>query len=328
MKKSRSTIRIVVTLLLVGMALHQAGLLNEEGRKTFYILLDNTNYYFVGLSFLLTFLLNLASAIKWKMLLVSKKIHVSLARVYAYYNIGKFFNLILPTSMGGDVVRIFQLGNYTGDKHTAAASVIVERFTGLVTLLLFALLAVIINLSLFQQLWLTVSLGAGCLALIIVTWLVFSQTAFTALKRFSSNRHRVVDNLVSKVEKIRKPVMEFKDDRKAMHWALLNSVIFQFLAVVNVWISALAFSNEIDFMTCLLAVPVILFIMNIPFSIGGIGLMEFGFVFTFSLFLVSPPLALSTALLIRAKGIIDSLLGGILYLYLNGFGKNLPKPQS
>ncbi len=49
--------------------------------------------------------------------------------------------------MGGDVVRIFQLGKYTGKKHTAAASVIVERFTGLMTLMLFAIIAVVINIK-------------------------------------------------------------------------------------------------------------------------------------------------------------------------------------
>ena len=100
-------------------------------------------------------------------------------------------------------------------------------------------------------------------------------------------------------------------------WAIINSVIFQLLAVVNVWLSALAFGDELNFISVLVAVPVILFIMNIPFSIGGIGLMEFAYVFTLPLFGASTSLALSTVLLIRAKSILDSLFGGILYLVLN-----------
>ena len=57
--------------------------------------------------------------------------------------------------------------------------------------------------------------------------------------------------------------------------------------------------------------------MNIPFSIGGIGSMEFAYVFTLPLFGASASLALSTVLLIRAKSILDSILGGIFYLVLN-----------
>ena len=102
-----------------------------------------------------------------------------------------------------------------------------------------------------------------------------------------------------------------------MIWAFIYSIIFQILAILNVWISAKAFSNELDLITCIVAVPVIMFITNIPFSIGGIGLMEFGYVYTLSLFGISPSLAISTALLIRAKGIIDALFGGLLYAFFD-----------
>ena len=85
-------------------------------------------------------------------------IKIELWRVYAFYNIGRFFNLILPISLGGDIVRIYQLGKFTGKNHTAAASVIVERFTGMLTLiLLMAAIAVVLNLQLFTQEWLSIA---------------------------------------------------------------------------------------------------------------------------------------------------------------------------
>ncbi len=317
MKKKSSIIKIIVTVSLAGFALYKAGILTPEGRKDIMELLRHSDYHFVVVSFLLTFVLNFSSVIKWKMILSSRDVNVSIWRLYAFYNIGKFFNLILPTSMGGDVVRIFQLGKHIEDKHTSAASVIVERFTGLITLLLFAILAVIINIKIFNQYWLSVSLGTGALAIFLVAYLVLNQKAFKYIATLPISENKFLRKFLTQIDKIRKPVMEFSTDRRAIFWSLLNSVIFQLLAVVNVWVSSMAFSSEIDFTTCLVAVPVILFIMNIPFSIGGIGLMEFGFVFTFSLFLVSPALSLSTALLIRAKGILDCLIGGVLFLSLN-----------
>jgi uncharacterized protein (TIRG00374 family) len=251
------------------------------------------------------------------MLLLSKKIKINLWRIYAYYSIGRFFNLILPTSMGGDVVRIFQLAKYTGDKNTSAASVIVERFTGLIVLMLTAILAVIVNQKVFNQMWLSVALTVASIGLGIIVWIVLDGRVFSLLHEKLGLRIKIIGKILNKLNKIRLTILEFKANKNAMFWAIINSVIFQFLAIINVWITSKAFSDELGFLTCLIAVPVILFIMNIPFSIGGIGLMEFGYVYTLSLFGISPSLAISTALLIRAKGIIDALIGGMLFAFLD-----------
>lgn len=270
----------------------------------------------------MTFVLNLSSAIKWKMVLDTSGLKVSLWRNYAYYNIGKFFNLVLPTSMGGDVVRVLLMGNFTGKKHTAAASVIVERFTGLMALLFFATVAVILNIRSYNHTWLSLSLMTGILALVSVAWLVLSDKAYFFITSYLQNKNRFISLFISKVEKIRKPVLDYSNNWNTIAWALFNSVIFQLLAIFNVWFSSLAFGSEISLATCFVAVPVIMFIMNIPFSIGGLGLMEFGYVFTFSLFSVPTSLALSTALLIRSKGIVDCIIGGVLNLFMNNSKTN------
>lgn len=316
-KRIISLVKWVFTIGLIVFAFNKAGLFNNEGREQFFLLLKDVRIIFVILSILILFVLNLSSSIKWYMLLRSRGIVIELWRVYAFYNIGRFFNLILPTSLGGDVVRIFQLGKFTGKNHTAAASVIVERFTGMLTLMVVAAIAVVLNLKLFNQMWLSIALGCGVLLMGILSWLIFSANSVRLFQNLIGTKIKVVNKLFLKIEKIRKPILEFKNDQKAMRWAILNSLIFQLLAVVNVWLSALAFGDELDFLSLLIAVPVILFIMNIPFSIGGIGLMEFAYVFTLPLFGASATLALSTVLLIRAKSIVDSVLGGIFYLALN-----------
>lgn len=315
-KKINFLIRIIVTIMLISFASYKADLLNEAGREKFLNLMTNIRWGYVILSFGLMFVLNFVSSVKWNMLLSSRKIIVKIWRIYAYYNIGKFFSLILPTSMGGDVVRVFKLGKYTGKKHSAAASVIIERFTGLLVLLLFTIVAVVVNLKIFNQIWLSFALIIASFALGLVIWIVVDSRVFIFFDKTFS-KFKLIAKIFLKIEKIRKTLVEFKSNSKAMYWAIFFSIIFQILAVINVWVSAKAFSDELDFITCLVAVPVIMFITNIPFSIGGIGLMEFGYVYTLSLFGISPSLAISTALLIRAKGIIDALIGGMLFAFLD-----------
>jgi len=316
-KKIFSLFKWLLTLALIIFAFMKAGLFDEAGREKFYETLKDVRVEFVVLSVLILFILNLSSSIKWYMLLKSRHIQIELWRVYAFYNIGRFFNLILPTSLGGDVVRIYQLGKFTGKNHTAAASVIVERFTGMLTLILMAAVAVVLNLKLFTQEWLSIALIIGILLISTVAWIIFYKNSFILFKKLFGDKFKVIDKIFTKIEKVRKPIFEFKEDRRAMSWAMINSLIFQLLAVINVWLSSLAFGDELTIVSLLVAVPVILFIMNIPFSIGGIGLMEFAYVFTLPLFGASTSLALSTVLLIRAKSILDSVFGGILYLSLN-----------
>ena len=107
-------VRLAVTFALIGFVIHQAGLLEPSGRAEFVETIRGVDPFYLALSFLVSVVMNLVSSYKWQVLLVSKRIFVSLYRLFALYYIGKFFNLFLPTGMGGDVARVYELGRITG----------------------------------------------------------------------------------------------------------------------------------------------------------------------------------------------------------------------
>jgi uncharacterized protein (TIRG00374 family) len=312
-KKVTILLRILFTLLLCGYVLYKAGIFQDSGKEKFLELLAGTDYRWVLLSLGVTVVLNFLSALKWRMLLQSRGSLVGLCRLYIFYNIGKFFNLILPTSMGGDVVRVYLLGEYIQKKPQAAASVIVERFTGLISMLVFALIAMLLNLDKFNQKWLFLALFVCILIAAGILWYAMNTERKQVSSPFSG-KTGVLQKILKKIALIRNAIREYADDRNALIVAMLNSFAFQFGAVINVWVSARVFSDELSFFLCLITVPVIMFIMNLPFSIGGIGLMEFGYLFVFSLFNVSPALAVSIAMFIRIKIILDAFVGGLFYI--------------
>ncbi|MGB7249226.1 MAG: lysylphosphatidylglycerol synthase domain-containing protein, partial [Phormidesmis sp.] len=94
---------------------------------------------------------------------------------------------------------------------------------------------------------------------------------------------------------------------------VFNSLLFYFLAILNVWVSALAFDSSVSLISMLVAVPIIMFIMNLPFSIGGLGLMEFAYSFTLGLFGINPAVAISTTILMRLKTLLAAGMGGLIY---------------
>lgn len=320
--------RIAVTAALITYILHKAGLFSVEGWQHLLDTFAHISLPLVLASIGVELLLILSSAFKWYMLLHSRGLPVSLWRLLAYYMIGMFFNLILPTSVGGDVVRMHELGRYTGRYADAVASVFIDRFSGMATLVVLALLAVVVNLRLLNQSWLTMGLAIAIGGVAFICWLIIDKRPFNLAQRLFGRQlvgrvsrleatavRRVpsFSQLFAKIDKFRQAVLAYKNHPGALWGALINSLIFYFLGVVNVWVSALAFGSELGFINMLAAVPIIFLIMNLPISIGSIGLMEFAFSFTLGLFGATPTLAISTALLIRAKSFLFAGIGGLLY---------------
>lgn len=317
-KKPLRFLRLAVTTALFVYVLHSAGLFRPEGWQELGKTLGHTQFGWLLASFGVAFLLSFSSAVKWYMLLQARGITVGLWRIYGYYMVGRFFNLVLPSSVGGDFIRVYELGKYTGRQADAAASVFVERFSGLITLVALAMLAVGINLKLFNLPWLTAALAVGGVSVAFVCWLILDDRPFRLSQKLLGQRLSLLDGVLTKIGKLRQAVLSYQDIPAALWIAFVNSLIFNLLAVINIWVSTLAFGVNFPFVKALVATPIILFIMNLPFSIGGLGLMEFAYSFTLGIFGVPAAVAFSVALLMRLKSFIDAGIGSLVYPIVSG----------
>ncbi len=317
MKRISYIIRLLITAVLLLYVLQKVGLFDPEKRGDLFVLLQSVRIPILLLSFFVSLLLNLSSAFKWYLLLRSRGVVVSFFKTWALYMVGIFFSLFLPTSMGGDLIRIHELGKLTGKRAEAAASVFIERFSGMVILFLLTIVALPMQRELLSVTWMTISLLFAVTASLVLIWVIVDERPYRFITKLLSNRLGFIDKILSKVEKIHCAVLEYRDDRTALIIAILNTFVFYILAVINVYVTALAFSTEVQFRELLIAVPLIMFIMNLPISIGGIGLMEFAFVFIFGISGYSSALALSTAILMRLKSFFDAATGGLLYPLLS-----------
>ena len=314
-------VRLLITAVLLLYVLQKVGLFDAASRVELFTLIGSVRIPILLLSLFVSLLLNLSSAFKWYLLLRSRGIVIPFFRAWALYMVGIFFSLLLPTSMGGDLIRIHELGRFTGKRAAAAASVFVERFSGMVILFFLTIVSVLMQRQLLSVAWMTISLLVAVLASFAVIWVIVDERPYTFVKTWLGRRVPFLVGILGKLDKIHGAVLEYRDDRKALFIALVNTFVFYLLAVVNVYVTALAFSSEIGFTELMIAVPLIMFIMNLPISIGGIGLMEFAFIFIFDISGYSSALALSTALLMRLKSFFDAGLGGLLYPM---FSRSLP----
>lgn len=305
--------RIVVSVLLIALVLYLADIFSPQGRAQFLAMLASASIPLLILSFVIGLIIHLASSLKWYMLLPTHNMQSGFFRVFAYYMVGQFYNLLLPTSVGGDVVRGYELGRFTGQKMNAMASVFVERFTGFIVLVALSALAIFLNLKIFNLPVITVSLVVFASGLALLGWLVLDKRPFEFAEGFFTKHFPVSEKLFAKIGQMQTAIDSYKRDKPALVWAFINSFIFYFLAIINIYITARVFSLDVPFQYMVIATPVIMLIMNIPISIGNYGLLEFAYTFTFELLGLGAALGLSTALLMRLKTFFDGGLGGIFH---------------
>jgi uncharacterized protein (TIRG00374 family) len=90
-------------------------------------------------------LAQVCSAFRWRQLAEPLGFRCSARQYVGYYFISMFFNLFLPTAVGGDVVRALYLNNGSGRRLLAFLAVLMDRLSGLLVLLVIAAVATVVS---------------------------------------------------------------------------------------------------------------------------------------------------------------------------------------
>ncbi len=297
-------LRCLISIALI------AVVLNRVGIEALFNNLLQAKWEFVLLSISFTPLLIAVSAWKWQIILRAQDIHVSLLRLFWLYVVGYFYNTVLPTNVGGDVVRAYALGKQTGKNAQSFSSVFIERFTGLTALLLMALLAFAFAIYRLWDVRLTVLLVISVAGYFVLLLFFFNKKL---IDKISMIKLPLLNKMIRKLNAFQAATMAFRSKRRTLFFAMANSLLFYILAVLNVFVSSLAFDADITLLEALTITPIVLVITMIPISIGGIGLAEGAYVFTFQRFGMTGAMGLSVALLMRAKALLAGIVGGIYY---------------
>jgi len=221
-------LQIVVSICLIVLVLYQVGLFSQEGRDVFLQVIKKADLGILLLSILVGVLVNLSSALKWYMLVKARDMAAGYWRIFSYYLVGQFYNLILPTSVGGDVVRAYELGKYTGKAADSLASVFVERYTGVLVLLLISGIAVLSQLSIFSVNFVIFSLVLFSLGLGFIAWMIFDNRIYVAVKAYFNRRFPISKPLFNKLDKLLASVQVYGEHKPALFWAFINSFVFYF----------------------------------------------------------------------------------------------------
>jgi len=258
------------------------------------------------------FLLNTTiSSWKWKMLLAADGVKVPLSRLLSSYLIATFFNLFLPSSIGGDAYRVVDTGKHSGSAKSFA-SVLADRLTGFLALAIWGLLFSAIGWSRLPDkriLWLPVLvfglMGLMVFALVQRRMLVAMLGLFRIdrLAKLNAFIHRVLDSIA-----------RYHGDSRLMAKVFSISMLFQILAITIIFCISRSLGWQVPFIYFCIFVPLITLGEALPISIFGIGVRDGLYVFFFAQAGVSREEALAMALVYVLITVVYSLSGGVLFL--------------
>ncbi|MBK8970425.1 MAG: flippase-like domain-containing protein, partial [Hahellaceae bacterium] len=186
--KSKSlfkVLRVIITVLLLAYVFWKSGLFSTDGRAEFIGTVGSASLFYVLLSIMFPSFLDFISSIKWHYLSRTIGIPSRPLQLWAYYIMGRFFNLVLPSNIGGDITRVHLHGKASGMKAQCAAAVFMERFTGLIALILIALVigwlqSKVLNIP-FMDVAMLVTMGATLFG----GWAIIDDRLFNWLRMLS-----------------------------------------------------------------------------------------------------------------------------------------------
>ncbi len=294
-------LRIVLSLGLLAFLLWKVG-----WRETWETLRHADFRYLLAAWGLYLFSMVLRAS-RWQVLLVIQRLTAPLSKLVSLYFIGTFFNTVLPTGIGGDVVRMYELSKHSSQGTESVSTVLVDRLCGFVVLFIMASLALPFSYHLIPPI-----LSAIIVTITVVTvlgvWLAWNDTVWKWLRSLP---------LLSWVLEKRR-AQEFRASIRAYRTpaiskALLVSLAFNVLLMVLNYLVALAYGIRISPWYFLVFVPIISFLLALPVSLSGLGVREGGYVLLFGQAGVPSSLAFAMSLSVYAMTVATGLVGGILY---------------
>ncbi len=305
-------------------------------------MLDRIEWFYFVLSFLLIPVMLSISCLKWKILLDVKGEHVPFLTLLRIYLIGYFFSNLLPSTVGGDVVRSFYAGKLIDNQAYSAVSVFIERFSGILFLILLVIFAPLLRPQLYSSPYIYVPVVVAIVLLGIISWVwtvkdplslpdKMMTIMFTAIKNGADRSGispvktavsfliRCNDGLFRRLKKFHEELIQavkiIQNNPALLFKIVVLTIFFYIFTWVNVYVSFRAFGVNPDFLTLCALIPTIMFVAHLPVTLlGNLGFFESVFVLYFMLIPILPAESLAMGLLLRVKMLFLGILGYLVYL--------------
>ena len=290
------TIRVVVSLGLLYLALRGINFAAIQSR------LSQINLVWIVLAVAVTIFQVFLGALRWRE--ISDLCHAPLSdlRAFRYNMIGSFFNQTLPSSIGGDAIRLWLVNRSGAGWRAATYSILTDRAVGLIALALIIVASLPWSYGMIGD-------AKGRLALVFVDFaalagglgfLLLGRLHWPWLKNWWPTKHVHACSVIAN---------QVIFSRKSGVKIAVLSLTIHVLAVVIAWCCVRAIDAPGNFEQLFMLIPPIMLITMLPISIAGWGVRE-----------ATMMVAFGYAGLAQADGTVVSILFGAVYFIVGALG--------
>ena len=221
--------------------------------------------------------------------------------------IGVFFSQVLPSTVGGDAVRIWVLARRGAGWKIAAYSVLVDRVAGVAALAIVVLACLpwtlrLLHDPLAQSMLMLIGFGALGASILFVG---IGILRLSLLDRFAPTRH-----LIAAAQ------LAYKLCRTPTLTSGIAACSFcgHGLSVTAAWMCARAVGAPVDFVDLLFLLPPVILVSTVPVSIAGWGVRESSMVMAFGAAGLAPADGLLLSILFGAANFAVGAIGGLVWI--------------
>jgi len=310
---NKKFIRIVISIAIILYLLSKISFSEIRGM----IQSSRLDYLVLAFSFIIIGIF--ISTFKWKLLLSTKTIKARYIELVRFYFIGMFFNSIMPSSIGGDVIRGYESSKEYGNKSKVFSSIFMERFTGLIALISFAVVGLSLEISKFCFTGVVLILLVLIGVTVSIAILIYDKKNIKFFKCLYLPVLNLFErfDLKDKSEEFYDAVNEYKNYKSVILISLLLAFVFQFISISYTYILSLSLDININFIYFFIFVPIITCITMIPVSVGGLGIREVSYMYLFTKVGMTISEAFMVSIMRFFLALVVSLIGGLIYLDYN-----------
>lgn len=285
--------------------------------------LDSLDYVWLSAAVLIFIGQTMVGALRWQ-----KIVHhceapgnplFALSGAFRYTFIAAFFNQTLPSTVGGDAVRVWLLGRNQGGWQAATFSVLIDRMVGVLVLAILVVFCLPWSFALISDV-------TGRIALLVVGFgsigacLVFLAFGFLRWRLFE--RWWLTRQLAAAGSTACRVLGSPSSGPLIIAYSLLNHLML----ITAAWCLAKSVAAPLEWSQALLLVLPVMLIASIPLSIAGWGTRETAMVLAFGYAGLPEGDGLIVSVLMGIAAFAAGLLGGAVWILDRGKCQVQPPP--
>ncbi len=304
-------LRILISLAFIGLLFY----LVREDIPQVISALKNIHRPLLALSVLISLATVLILSKRLQLIFAAEDVKIKLSEATHLTFIGYFFNNFLPTSVGGDIVKVMCASRITKNPVKSVTSVLMDRIFGLFTFVLIPSISLLFFLKQIKN---------PAVPMIIYSFMGLSLFFFFILfNRNVARRFGFIEVILNyfrlgkKARSIYDGLHNFKNHKGVVAQAILLSIIGQSINILVLYFMAKALGANAELIYFYLLVPVVHLLSMLP-SLNGLGIREGAYTYFLSPYLGREN-AVALGLLWLGLLFFLSLIGGIIYLVKHNY---------